>query len=258
MTEQPESVPPKRPAQSLDAIRGTKRTFYRQFRMLAGHTHDERGKGDRLSPNVLADGEIQFDDTDGQVLGPIPVRLARWEIATFNPEQLSVRRETEWRIRGFNLLVTDARLVLVAHKPEKDSRRFAGHLRYPWITSIGFRPKQSFLNDCELVVGTQQEIAADVHYFNELTLTLHNEADSGELAQALVRRLARHHLDRGTLPDAVVAEFEVLREAERLPDPEKGSHAWYYPPAFKSYPYGVGYSDQQDENTWRGPRLGTP
>ncbi len=254
MTEQ-ES--PKPPAQSLDAIRGTPRTFYDQFRMLSRHTHDQQGKGDRLSPNVLPDGGIEFNTTDGQILGPIPVRKPLWQIDTLIPQAFRMRTETEWRIRGFALLITDTRLVLVADKPLKDGRRFAGHLRYPWVNSIGFRPKQSFLNDCELVLGTQQEISADVDHFNRLTLILDAAIDSGDLARTLVRRLARHHIDRTELPGTVVAEFEALRDAERLPNPGKGDHSWYYPPAFKPYPYGVGYTDQSEENAWLGPHLGS-
>ncbi|MDX8048539.1 hypothetical protein SK571_04035 [Lentzea sp. BCCO 10_0798] len=133
-----------------------------------------------------------------------------------------------------------------------------GQAQYPWISSIGFRPKQSFLNGCELLITTQQEIEEDVNHFNRLTVLLTAGADSGELSRQVVQRLAQHHLlDRDGLPDSAVSEFEALCEATRLSNPEKGSHSVYYLPAFKSYPYGVGYSNGQLENSWLGPGLGT-
>ncbi|WP_410663473.1 hypothetical protein [Amycolatopsis sp. lyj-84] len=252
--EPPEAEPPA--AQSLDAMLPEPRTFHDQFRMLARHTHDQQGKGDRLSPNVLPDGGVELHAADGQVAARVAVRGASWEIDTFDVMRLSTRTETEWRVSGLRLFVTDTRLILLADKPLKDGRRFAGHLRYPWISSVGYRPKQSVLNDCELVLSTQQDLSEDLTYFNRLVLVLSSDIDSGRLAREVVGRLARHHLARGGLPAAVVSEFEKLRDAEPLPDPVKGSHATYFIPAFKPYPYGVDYTDHSQESQWLGPNLG--
>lgn len=259
VTEEEEVIEesPARPVQSLDAILPPARTFHPQFRMLGRHTHDQRGLDDRLSPNVLPDGTVEFSHLDGEVTGPIAVTGASWEIDTINPERLSLHTTTEWRVTRLSLFVTDARLVLVADRPLKDGRRFAGHLRYPWISSTGFRPKQSFLNECELIVTTQQDITEDLTHFNRLVVRFGENTDSGQLAQDLVRRLARYHLSNGVLPDTAAARFTAFCEAERLPDPDKGDHSVYYLPAFKPYPYGVEHTSEPLENEWLGPAVRT-
>ncbi|MFD1044524.1 hypothetical protein ACFQ1S_02420 [Kibdelosporangium lantanae] len=254
-TEEPHPAAPA--AQSLDAILPEPRMFHDQFRMLGRHTHDQQGLNDRLSPNVLPDGGVELHTTDGNVTTRVAVRGASWNIDTFDVVRLSAHTETEWRVHGMSLFITDTRLILLADKPLKDGRRFAGHLRYPWISSVGFRPKQSFLNDCELVVTTQQDMSEDLTYFNRLVLVLPTETDSGRLATELVHKLARHHLTHGNLPARTIPEFEKLTNAERLEDPAKGSHATYAIPAFKPYPYGVDYTDTSQENQWLGPNLST-
>lgn len=131
-----------------------------------------------------------------------------------------------------------------------------GHVRYPWIGSVAFRPRQSFLNDCELVVQGRQdseEAAGGTAYYG-LTMILDRGTDSGELAQRLVRRPAGHHLDHGMLPSSARPLFEALRDPPRLPAPDKGDHATYALPAFKSYPEGVEYLlDRPVGGTWTGP-----
>ncbi|MGW9440572.1 hypothetical protein [Streptomyces sp. NPDC055607] len=48
--------------------------------------------------------------------------------------------------------------------------------------------------------------------------------------------------------------FEALRDPPRLPAPDKGDHATYALPAFKSYPEGVEYLlDRPVGGTWTGP-----
>ncbi|MCE7002028.1 CHAT domain-containing protein [Kibdelosporangium philippinense] len=258
VAREPEPRAADKQAQSLDAILPAPRVFHPQFRMLARHTHDQAGKDDRLSPNVLPDGSVEFHSADGRLTGPIAVQGATWNISVLIPEALRLHSETEWRVSSMNLVLTDTRLVMVASRPLKDGRSFAGHLRYPWICSVGFRPKQSFLNDCEIVIETQQEVSEGLDHFNRLTVRFDKDVDSGELASDLVRRIARHHLSVGDLPDIVVPDFTRLLDADRLPDPDKGEYAVYYMPAFKPYPYGVGYTDDVLESTWLGPRLNAP
>jgi hypothetical protein len=77
--------------------------------------------------------------------------------------------------------------------------------------------------------------------------------DSGELARQIVRRLAQHHLGRGTLPATAVPGFQVLLDPPRLADPKKGDHATYWLGAFKHYPGGTEYIRGDPEGgTWLG------
>ncbi|MFG2981823.1 CHAT domain-containing protein [Streptomyces sp. NPDC048258] len=243
------AVPPRPPS----------RVVHEPFMMMARHGLDEQEFADVRHTRFHPDGRIRFSSFDGEVRGPIPVRGAWWTKETLDFASFRSTTETEWRLFGLSLYVTEARLVLVADEPDAEGRRLAGHIRYPWANSIGFRPKQSFLNDCEMVVEVQQDGADGNDSYYQLTLLFERDTDSGELARHLVRRLAAHHLDRGMLPDSVRAEFEALRDAPALPPPRKGEHAMYRPAAFKRYPYGAEYLlGRPVEDTWLGPGLAPP
>lgn len=205
-------------------------------------------------PGLEADGSVYFSAYDGRVAGPITVRGASWQRAlmSLNGFNLSVIHDTEWRYFDVSIYVTDARIVVVVDKPVDARTRWVGHLRYPWIHSVGYRPKQGFLHECELVIGMEQvqeghELPADF----TLRLLLDRRDDSGELARQIVRRLARHHLGRGTLPEPVAAEFQILLDPPRLEDPPRGDHATYWLGAFKHYPAGAEYTcGKREQGTW--------
>ncbi|MFD7865705.1 CHAT domain-containing protein [Streptomyces sp. NPDC059783] len=245
----PAAEPPVRPRPAV-------RTTYEPFMMMSRHTADGAGLSDRLHPRFGPERRLLLTAYDGEPPAPVPVRVASWKKERFHLDALRMSSETEWRVHGVGLHLTDARLVVVVDKPDSRGRTLAGHIRYPWITTVSYRPKQSFLNDCELVVVCQQDNGPDEVDFYRLTLVLPPEADSGDLARRLVRRLARHHLDHGGLPAAARPRFEALLEPPRLPDPDKGRHASYFLPAFKTYPEGVEYlGGGPAEGTWLGPDL---
>ncbi|MFD4956731.1 CHAT domain-containing protein [Streptomyces sp. NPDC058451] len=232
------------------------RTTHDPFMMMSRHTHDGAGLSDRLHPRFDRNGRLLFTPYDGEPSAAVPVRMATWKKERLRISALSMSSETEWRLHDVSLHVTDARLILVVDKPDSQGRTLAGHIRYPWINSVSYRPKQSFLNDCELVVLCQQDNGPDTTDFYRLTLLLPRETDSEDLARRLVRRLARHHLAHSGLPATARPLFEALLDPPRLPPPDKGGHASYYLPAFKSYPEGVEYlSGQPAEGTWIGPDL---
>lgn len=229
------------------------------FMMMSRQTHDGAGLSDRLHPRFDRDGRLLLTSYDGRALGPVPVRAAAWKKENFHFGTLSMSSETEWRVHDVGLHLTDARLVLIADEPDARGRTLAGHIRYPWISSVAFRPRQSFLNDCELVVQCQQDTGPDSTDFYRLVLLLPRETDSEDLARRLVRRLARHHLAHGSLPAAARPRFEALLDPPRLPPPGKGDHASYRLPAFKTYPEGVEYlGGQPAEGTWIGPDPAPP
>ncbi|THA60169.1 CHAT domain-containing protein [Streptomyces sp. A0958] len=248
-TTEPATEPAVRPRPKIHKT-------YEPFMMMSRHTHDEAGLPDRLHPRFGPDGRLLLTPYDGEASAPVPVRTATWTRESFDFSALSTSSETEWRVHGVSLHLTDARLVLVVDKPDAQGRTLAGHIRYPWISTVAFRPKQSFLNDCELVVHCQQDTGPDTTDFYRLTLLLNRETDSEALARHLVRRLAQHHVSNGELPSIARPLFEALRDPPHLPAPDKGAHATYGLPAFKTYPEGVEYvSGQPVEGTWIGPAL---
>ncbi|MGW1225063.1 CHAT domain-containing protein [Streptomyces sp. NPDC002530] len=255
----PAARAPERPRPGAEPAvrpRAETRTAYEPFMMMSRHTPDGAGLSDRLHPRFGRNGRLLFTPYDGEPAAPVAVRVAVWKKERLRLSALSMSTETAWRVRGAGLHLTDARLVLVVDEPDSRGRTLAGHIRYPWITTVAYRPKQSFLNDCELVVVCQQDSDPDTVEFSRLTLVLPPEADSADLARRLVRRLARHHLDHGGVPAVTRPRFEALLDPPRLPLPEKGGHASYYLPAFKNYPEGVEYLDGRPAaGTWLGPGL---
>jgi hypothetical protein len=87
----------------------------------------------------------------------------------------------------------------------------------------------------------QLEGSAEMPTDCTLRFLLDRHDDSGELARQIVRRLAQHHLGRGTLPAMAVPNFQVLLDPPRLADPKKGDHATYSLGAFKHDPGGTEY-----------------
>ncbi|MER7251608.1 hypothetical protein [Kribbella sp. NPDC000426] len=214
---------------------------------------------DQLYPGLEADGSVHFSSYDGAVAGPIAIRGATWsrELMSLDSLNLRVSQATDWRYFDVSLYVTDARIVIVVDKPIDARTKWVGHLRYPWLHSVGYRPRQGILYDCELVLGMEQlqegrEMPTDC----TLRLLLDRHDDSAELAREIVRRLARHHLGRGTLPASAVPEFQVLLDPPRLPDPTKGTHATYWLGAFKHCPTGTEYvRGQPEQGIWRGSKV---
>jgi hypothetical protein len=227
------------------------------FAMITKQVHGSIAtKYDQLYPGLEADGSVHFTSYDGEVAGPIAVRGVSWirALMSLNGFNLRVSQETDWRYFDASLYLTDARIVVIVDKPVDARTKWVGHLRYPWIHSVGYRPQQSFLNECELVVGMEQnggseEMPTDC----TLRFLLDRHDDSGELARQIVRRLAKHHLERGSLPSSAVPGFQVLLDPPRLADPKKGDHATYWLGAFKHYPAGTEYvRGDPEQGTWLG------
>lgn len=161
-------------------------------------------------------------------------------------------------INDVTLIVTDARLIYQSQDHKDPGVQYIGHLWFPWINKVGFRPKQSFLNDSILDIGYQEDfkLAARGMWSHRVELIFDKRFHPGDLAQQIVRRIAAHHLRVG-VHEAVVDEVAALLEAPRLDDPEMGDTASYFLPAFVPIPGGVPYipSAQEVAWSWMGPRI---
>lgn len=225
---------------------------------------------DRCFPSRFADGAIAFGPNDGRVSGPITVEGALWRSAPI--ADLRFPLPTQWRLfsvtgglrkrRTVSLYVTDSRLVLAVNNPpsaEHPDDLLLGHIRYPWITGVSFRPKQRWLYDCELVIGMQQAMEAEPREHREfqLELMLDEGVDSGALARDIAQRLARHRLTFDDLPPRAREAFEAMSHCERLADPARGDHSTYWTQAFMPYPYGSDEAGDGDilGSWWMGPAV---
>lgn len=224
---------------------------------------------DRRYPTLTASGEVVYGVEDGEVLGPYRVRanvqdtnlLPHHETVPDLTTMVNMYAETEtvYRLFGFDVYVTQARVIFVHDKELEPGTKTVGHIRYPWINSVGFRPKQSFLNTATLALGFQEDLPGrQGTAFHTVELEFDNSFHPGPLALAIVQRISQHQLRHGA-PEAARADFEAFLAPEMLPDPPKGELSEYYLPAFLPFPLGAAYVGDGNEgdvaSAWLGPSL---
>ncbi len=210
-------------------------------------------------PRLNADGSIHLRPQDGRSIFTVPVRVALHYYSGFTVgltlahSLQSIEPEKNTLIlHRLSLLVTDARIIVVGDLEAKyPRRRLVAHLWYPWIAGVGFRPKQSFLNESALSFDYRQDfpLAERGNWFHRLQLDFDKSFHPGEMAREIVRRLAAHHL-ANDLPAQAVEAARTMLNPEPLADPAKGDFACYYPPAYVAWPGGVPNIETNDEDPW--------
>lgn len=209
-------------------------------------------------PRLNPDGTVHLIDQDGTNTFTVPVRTASHFYSSFTKGltlEHSLRsfstEKNSLILHGLELIVTDARVIVHGLERNNPGQRLVAHLWYPWISDLGFRPKQSFLNESAIDLRYLQDypLKARGFWWERLELTLHKSFHPGELAREIVRRLAAHHLRHG-VPEPARAATSTLLDPEMLPDPVKGSFADYQSPAYVSWPGGVPYLPNVSEVTW--------
>lgn len=210
---------------------------------------DESEYHDRTRPTLEADGRVHMDPEDGQVVAMASVRSLVQTVGAVESDgdlaemmQAFGRPETYFRLFDFSLYVTEARLIWEQTKPVTPGEKMVGHLRFPWISSIEFRPKQSFLNDALLRFEFHQEfpVAAQGGWFHTVELGFEKSFNPGPIAHAVAQLAARHHLVHGC-PEEVRQALEALATGPAVADPPKGDTAAYYLPIYADFPGGVDY-----------------
>lgn len=204
---------------------------------------------DRTRPTLEADGRLHMDPEDGRVLATVDARSVIQTVRTLeNTEDLWEmtkafgRSETYFRMFHFRLVVTEARLIWEQTEPAGSATKMVGHLRFPWISVVAFRPKQSFLNDALMRLEFNQDfpVAERGGWFHTVDLGFHKDFNPGPLAHLVAQQIARHHLKYGA-PDSATQALQALAAIAPVADPAKGQEAPYYIPAHATYPGCVDY-----------------
>jgi hypothetical protein len=221
---------------------------------------DAEERYDRYSPSLNADGAIALAPEDGQVLDPVPAKCIQQRVSTLeNTGDLasmirsSIRYKTILRLFGFQICVTQARIIFRQVKPEGPDGAVVGHVRFPWISSVSFRPKQSFfLSDSTLQVEFSQSfpVAALGSWHHVIEVTFDKTYHPGSLAHHIACRAARHNLTHGG-PDEAKDALHRVAEGSALADPPKGEFAAYHLPTFTDFPWGAAYiGDDAPATEW--------
>jgi hypothetical protein len=111
-------------------------------------------------------------------------------------------------------------------------KAMVGHIRYPWLVSVGFSPKRGFLdaNKIRLVIEDGTAFESRTVLFD---LTYGKHVDTAAIAADICRRAARQRLARNAeMKEDARSGFERLLDAPRLPDPQPGEFAFYRMPNY--------------------------
>lgn len=237
-----------------------KDTTYFLAAVLPGEQHE---LGPRLIPMVDGSGFPIPEAGDGDK----PLRMgARRFLRNIGvvPKGASMRQlaeaiqapSLEYADSDYDLVVTDSRVVIVGREVQADLKRVVGQIRFPWIVSVQFRPKQSFWNDAELIIKTFEKYDRDGfpvretgRFEHSFTFVFHKKIHPGEFAAEIVRRASNYVAAQPGCP--VEPELLTLQQAEVLPDPAKGQYAEYWAKVFCTVPDGhYGTDDSTRAPDW--------
>ena len=136
------------------------------------------------------------------VLGPesaLPVALSAEDgaIRDLVSRSMSVRLQHNGHVRdamsvrrgGVDVLVTDARVILMGARQTPDSM-LTGHVLLDWIVAVGGSSVRGLFRDDALRLVLQM----DGGDYRVVTLTFDSDADVHEIAQDIARRTAARHL----------------------------------------------------------------
>jgi hypothetical protein len=164
------------------------------------------------------------------------------------------RNITELRDIRADVFITDARLIMMCAKYDKGggwigspglslalnaaskiraSRRsrgkvLVGHVRYPWLSSVGFSPKQGWLDE-EVLRLVVQDGTADPRRLLVVDLSLPKETDSAAVAREIMLRAVTYRTAHDELSEDEHAGFQELA-VSAPPRPQPKNFALYRMP----------------------------
>lgn len=213
-------------------------------------------------PSLHPDFSIQFDHIDGNIIGPIYASAiigsdynyarGQWVRDSYAEDVTVLCYASEarfvfvcrrydrgggwsgWDPTGLAIAVV-ANVVSKARAAGRSrGTALTGHLRYPWISFIGFEPKLGWMTDeiLRLVYGT-----ADERYMLELKFK--SGVNAGSLAYTLMQRVVAYRLaDRSRKSNNEIRELCELLARGPAGAPPPGKIAGYSLPG--SIPAGAG------------------
>jgi hypothetical protein len=144
-----------------------------------------------------------------------------------------------WGLGGLAVAVTANAISKGMAANRRKGKALVGNIRYPWITKVGFSPRNG--------VGTRETI--DIQYIDgtdatkpECSLTIHldNRTDANRVARFIVDKIiAYRYADKGELAPETLAKFEALRASGLRDAPDKGYVNFYLIPSSWKVPHGL-------------------
>jgi hypothetical protein len=221
----------------------------------------------RLYPVPGANGAVELEPLDGE-----PLRLAGSRLSVRELVAGSFRNRMQLTNIKADLLITDSRVLVACSKYDKGGgwwgvggggatvalvangvskaraahrrhgKTLVGHVRYPWLRCVGYKPKAGWGSSEELRVGVVVQARDGNKQELFLDVTLPKNVDSSAVARAIVARTARYRLKHTQIDKAAELEaYEALTDAPILPSPEAKRFAVYHLPTYFSVNTATAY-----------------
>jgi hypothetical protein len=144
-----------------------------------------------------------------------------------------------WGLGGLAVAVVANSVSMAVAASRRKGKALVGNVRYPWISSVMFAPRNGFGTEEQLrlcfVDGTDSSRPEC-----DVTLYLARGSDSNRLARTIVDRIISARYASGEEMDAdELARFEALRTSGLAAPPQKGSLAPYKIPTSWNVPGGL-------------------
>ncbi|MFF0492534.1 Clp protease N-terminal domain-containing protein [Nocardia sp. NPDC004068] len=141
------------------------------------------------------------------------------------------RRDLHMIAAKSTMYVTDARIAFVQNKVKNPNERVVGHIRYPWVDAIVWRPRLGRFKPPMLEVWMHENFPVkhlgSWHHYVELEFD--DSVDTAAIALDLARRVAAHNLAYGA-PARIHDRLREQSEITRLPQlDDTGMGLWECP-----------------------------
>ncbi|MBF6180206.1 Clp protease N-terminal domain-containing protein [Nocardia otitidiscaviarum] len=222
---------------------------------------DADTKYDRYLPRLFRDGSIAFGDVDGSRIESVKVReVAQW-VSTFEDNDdltfaiLSAgKRDLRTICTESTMYVTDARVAFVQDKVKNPNERIVGHVRYPWIDAVVWRPRLGRFKRPMLQVWMHEDfpvkhLGSWSHY---VEIEFDGPVDTAAIALDIARRVCAHNLAHGA-PAWIHDQLREQSQITHLPEPDDTGEGLWGSPATISCPHGAEYiGDSPSPAEWIG------
>lgn len=222
---------------------------------------DSDSKYDRYRPRLERDGAIAFADVDGRRIESVSVRqVLQWVSTLEDNDDLTYallsagRRKLRTTGGRSTMYITDARVVFVQEKTNAPGERIVGHIRFPWVDAIVWRPGAGRFKRPALQIWMHEDFPVkhlgSWHHYIEVTLE--DTVAPAMIALDLARRVSAHNLVHGA-PAWIQDRLREQAQITQLPEPDNTGEGVWECPASVACPYGAEYIyDSPSPAEWIG------
>lgn len=220
---------------------------------------DSETSYDRYRPRLDSESSVVLSATDGQAI-PIRRFLELTHTVTTHEDEgdltaaiLAFGQPHLQSHQNGNLdaFLTDSRLIFANRTIGRGGRRQVGHIRYPWIDAVAWRPGSTSSRPVvRLFMHEDFPIKALGNWFHFVELRFEDGFHPGQLALELAQRICAHNVAHGA-PESAHGALREMASAVVQPDPNDDDEPMFSIPASIPCPWGAAYiGDDPQQAEW--------